>query len=134
MGLPENYYHSQAVQEIETEENYYYQRELEEEYATRAAERYEQIYELNLKKVSSHFNTWHLHVKMPTFFDAEFTKYFKTLEEATDVRVLSDYHIKVQLKVDMDQETSEDFLYCAYDNVRFAIDDNCRENLYTLPF
>jgi hypothetical protein len=130
MGLPENYYHRQALQDIDTEENYYYQRELEEE----QAERYEQVYELDLKKMSCHFNIWHLWVKKPTFFDAEFTKYFKTLDEVTDVRVLSDYHLKVQLKPNMNQETSEDFLYCAYDNVRFAIDDNCRENLYTLPF
>ena len=133
MGLPENYYHSQALQEIEAEENYYYQRELEEEYTTAQAERYEQVYELDLNRISD-YNIWHLRVKMPTFFDAEFTEYFDTLSEVLRVTVLTDYCLTVQLKTDMDKETSEDLLYCAFDNVRFAIDDNCRENLYTLPF
>lgn len=133
MGLPENYYHIQALQDIEAEENYYYQRELEEEYTTAQAERYEQVYELDLKKISE-YNIWRLYVKQPTFFDAEFTKYFETLEEVVRVTVLNDYYLTVRLQEDIDQETSEDFLYNAYDNIRFAIDEDCRENLYTLPF
>lgn len=133
MGLHENYHISQALDYMDEQENYYYQRELEEQHTAEQAERYEQVYELDLNRISD-YNIWHLRVKMPTFFDAEFTKYFNTLDEVQRVTVSNDYCLIVQLKTDMEKENSEDLLYCAFDNVKFAIDDNCRENLYTLPF
>lgn len=133
MGQHENYHISRALQHLDEEENFYYQQELEEQYEEEHSERYEQLYELTLKK-EDYLNTWLLIVRRPLFFDTEFTKYFNTLKEVEWTKMKSVYAFWVRLKEDMSKEASEDFLYQTFDTIQFAMETDTRDTLYNLPF